>query len=873
MELQRITASLRSDRASGVVLLGEAGLGKSRLATECLDLAEQIGFRAKRAVASRAAANIPLGALAPFLPVAPTGEAVQGELLRWASATIVGEDVTPLLLAIDDAHLLDDASATVVQQLAHEHLVFVVLTVRSGEPCPDAISSLWKDGIIDRLDTEPLSIADTEELLHAVLGQAIDGSTLRLLWNASRGNPLYLHETVLGAVDHRILVQTDDVWRLEGPISENPRLTELVEARLAGLASTERMLLEVLAIGEPLGPKLITDVTQADGITVTNDTLSDLEARGLLTIALDGQRQVVRLAHPLHGEVLRRRMSTLRDIELNRRLADAVEEVGAHRREDVLRVAVWRLDGGGTVQPELMVDAARRAHFALDHPLAERLARASRDAGGGIEAGLILAEALMSQGKMVDCDRVLASVQREAVTGAELALTATSRSSAVLWGLGRAEEAIDILVQAEPNVEPGPWRNEMIGARAIVEMMTGHPIAALDLAEPLLAVDEGRGFVQASIAAGTSLLVCGRFDEAFATIEEGLRRHYALGEQQMLARPFIQESNLAMAKCDFGALAEGAAIAEEGYDAAVARGEKSAQAWFALILGRVYLNTGQLVRADRLFAEGAAAYGDLSHNGPRRWCLAGRVLANVWLGKTKSIRPVAQHLRDSSTTMLLMESDVLRALAWFEWGNNQPERARDLLREAVAVARSQQCSSLELVVLHDLARLGNAADVQSEVAALGSIVEGPLAVARVAHTDALTRRDPEALEAAASVFESAGALIFAAEAAASAAAAHVSKQSRRRSAIAERTATRLLESCDRARTPALAALNGGTDLTDRQLEIARLAATGLASKSIAARLGLSARTVDNHLQKVYQRLGVTSRDDLADALSDDPRHL
>ncbi len=62
------------------------------------------------------------------------------------------------------------------------------------------------------------------------------------------------------------------------------------EARLAGLASPVRMLVEVLAIGERLGPTLITAVTQDDGLTVADDTRFDLEGRGLLTIAVDSER-------------------------------------------------------------------------------------------------------------------------------------------------------------------------------------------------------------------------------------------------------------------------------------------------------------------------------------------------------------------------------------------------------------------------------------------------------------------------------------------------------------------------------------------------------------------------------------------------------
>jgi DNA-binding CsgD family transcriptional regulator len=55
-------------------------------------------------------------------------------------------------------------------------------------------------------------------------------------------------------------------------------------------------------------------------------------------------------------------------------------------------------------------------------------------------------------------------------------------------------------------------------------------------------------------------------------------------------------------------------------------------------------------------------------------------------------------------------------------------------------------------------------------------------------------------------------------------------------------------------------------LTAREREVALLAANGLTSKDIAARLYLSKRTVDTHLDRIYRKLGVTGRDELDAAL-------
>jgi DNA-binding NarL/FixJ family response regulator len=73
--------------------------------------------------------------------------------------------------------------------------------------------------------------------------------------------------------------------------------------------------------------------------------------------------------------------------------------------------------------------------------------------------------------------------------------------------------------------------------------------------------------------------------------------------------------------------------------------------------------------------------------------------------------------------------------------------------------------------------------------------------------------------------------------------------------------------CEGARTPALATTaRARAALTARELEIARLAAAGLASREIAERLYLSHRTVENRLYAVYEKLGVAGRSELASAL-------
>src|SRR5215472_14854688 len=67
-EIDRIVAKLRGPTPAAFVLAGAAGVGKTRLASEAAKSAARLGFSTAQAVASRAAASIPFGPFAPFLP-------------------------------------------------------------------------------------------------------------------------------------------------------------------------------------------------------------------------------------------------------------------------------------------------------------------------------------------------------------------------------------------------------------------------------------------------------------------------------------------------------------------------------------------------------------------------------------------------------------------------------------------------------------------------------------------------------------------------------------------------------------------------------------------------------------------------------------
>jgi DNA-binding CsgD family transcriptional regulator len=195
-------------------------------------------------------------------------------------------------------------------------------------------------------------------------------------------------------------------------------------------------------------------------------------------------------------------------------------------------------------------------------------------------------------------------------------------------------------------------------------------------------------------------------------------------------------------------------------------------------------------------------------------------------------------------------------------------QARRLLDPAATAGEGNGHLVGAATAVHALARLGHAEKVTSRLAALAERIEGDLAPARLAHTRSLARGDPIGLENASVSFEAIGADLLAAEAAADAAGAWQQAGDPRRAAAATHRAGALGQRCEGAITPALQSIETRARLTPAERDAALLAAAGHSNKEIADQLCLSIRTIESRLQHVYEKLGLSGRDQLTGILFD-----
>ena len=277
-------------------------MGKTRLVAEALAVQRSLGAVTEMARATRAAASVPFGALAHLLGskddeggVLPADRL--SVLRHLTSAVAERAGGAPLVLAVDDAHLLDAGAAAVVHHLAATASAQVLLTVRTGEVAPDPVTALWKDGLCERLDLPELGRDQVSELLTRALGGPVEPSTLARLWRITLGNTLFLHELVTEALEHGHLTDRRGVWFWTGDRQPGPRLSEVVHDRLGRLDEPALRVVRLLALGEPLTLASLVELTGPD-------VVARLEAEAVVCVEDGPQGLEARLGHPLYGEIV-----------------------------------------------------------------------------------------------------------------------------------------------------------------------------------------------------------------------------------------------------------------------------------------------------------------------------------------------------------------------------------------------------------------------------------------------------------------------------------------------------------------------------------------------------------------------------------------
>jgi DNA-binding CsgD family transcriptional regulator/type II secretory pathway predicted ATPase ExeA len=852
-ERRQALAALKDDAEfHGVALVGDSGVGKSTLARALAGSLESGGATVRYVLGTQTGSTVPLGAFYRSVTV----EAPQEPAAMLAAAQRTLEREENLVVVVDDAQLLDPLSSTLVHQLAASGSARLIVTIRSGEPVPDAVTALLKERLLLNLRIEPFTREQTEALARAALGGVVDTRLINELHQRTAGSPLLLRGLLSAGRESGVLVRTDAGWQLRGALRADRQLSDLLEFRLQSYAPEELEAVEVLAAAEVLDWEILRGLCDADAV-------GRLERRGVIQLVADGPNTVARLFHPVLGETAMQRAGMLRTRQLTSAVAQQLQQQMQTQEKrsglpDVrtrIQLAQFMMRSDLTPDLDVIIRAAASAMTMSNFAYGEELARFALDRGGGLSAAIVLAEALGWQGRSAEVEAVLGAFDPE---GADALMTAHGcmRAANLFW-CGQIEQARLGLADVSDRLQSNAGLGLIKAMEVVFAFFSGDISIATETGLALCAGDvPALATAWAAAATCWALAITGRYGDVHRIADTGLRAA-DLGHFGPLRLVIGWGEVMALtAAGDFSA-------AEQVWKryAALPAGALTVDAVVNAMLGLVDLARGALPSACAAFQNSLSA---MSRGSPFSWLMLVAALSAQAEGARANNEAAAAALRRSEeaygpqTAVFLPELELARA--WVRASAGQTTAARTHAVRAAQIARQSGMYAVEMRALHTAVRFDDRS--QSErLTELATTLNTPLAEAIAEHARGLADHDGDLLDAAADRFAHLGAVAPAADAAAQAAREHA-RTGKRGKELESSTRAHRLARQGGIRTPAVAAAASPLPITAREREIANLVAAGLSNRQIADRLVVSVRTVEGHVYRIFAKLGIDDRDQL-----------
>jgi DNA-binding NarL/FixJ family response regulator len=879
-------------------LEGEAGIGKSRLWKEGVAYARVSGMRVlsthpgggevKLAFAGLADLldDIGLDGLPPpqrkalgvaLLVEEPEGAAPDDRAVAAAFRSCLRRLAAggPLLIAVDDIQWLDPASTRILafafRRLAGEP-VRLLATVRlaSNEREPAEIADALGRDHVDHLPVGPLTVAAIYALVRTRLGVELSRPALLRVHEASRGNPFFALELA------RALQRQGSEPVTGQPLPVPANLTELVRRRLATLP---RPAYETLRLAAPLARPTVAVVERAVGS-------SDRAARDLDAAAQAGVIELlgdsIRFTHPLLASIHFSSASPEQRRAIHRLLAGVVVDP----EEQARHLALWA-DGPDEAVAARLTDVAERAR-----------------ARGALAAAAELAEQALFLTPAESIDdrhrRLLVAAELRYAAGdttraralLEEALQETSQRlerAELLWGLGEitfegqdTRVGLDFYHRALDEVEgddllrgrilasmvfPAFKHEGSLAARsyardavAIAERLGDRPTLAYSLArlaslefrqafdtdvfERAVALEEELGGLDLDYGPtaeyASALIDAGEHEAARGLLERLCARGRSCGDAAV-HQPLV---NLAGLEFQAGNWERAEELAREAYDVAIQTGREAAEPKGMFTLAMIEAAQGKCDAA-RARAEQALVLTDgrgWSSGGPRGALGFLDLSLENYEAAYESLLPAIERYRSLGVPVIFQTFDAAEALA----GLGQVPEGLALLERCDEVPAFMRIPEVMTAAARARGLLAAAAgDLVAAEAALEEAVEAvagrdsPLELGRsllaLGCVQRRLRKKQTArlsLNQALEIFEELGARVWA-------------ERSRRELArIGGRSAPR-------------------GELSGTETEIVKLVVAGYSNKQVAQALNLSSKTVEWNLSKIYNKLGVHSRNELA----------
>ncbi len=807
----------------------------------------------------------------------PVGAVLHG--LYWLAAGLAERG--PLALVVDDAHLLDPASARFLLYLARriDSLpVLLVIALRPGDPVRLAELSELAARV---LPLAPLSMQASATVVRRALGPRADDALCQSCHDATHGNPFYLRElaVALKAEGERPSVELAQRVRSLGisAISTNvllrlarlgPDCERLAQAvailgpgaglrHAAALASLDReragSAADAMRTGDVLSPGLtlsfvhsIVDETvasqmpaarrahlhrEAARVLAADGAPGDRVAAHLLSAEPYGETWVVEALRAAARDALARGAPEAASSYLRRALT---EPPGRDDRLAVL-LDLGRAEAMLPVPQdfsalrdalELATDPSQRAEIALELALA--LYGVLRNS----EARLVLDDALTRER---DLDPELVERLEQAVIGG---------------GMDDPEAVPAVLARAERQFERarrGEVRDaRMLAALASVATFTARSASeASELAEQALA-DERllfRWLDDGYVTASWVLCLVGRLAEAADAADRGLAEAQRRGSAPM----FLQ---LALVRTDIAFRAGDLDTAEELSERALELGrELGAELYGTMFLALVLIERGRIDQAAAMVD--SVVLPDAGMNAAALLAIRGlvRIAADEPLSGLADLLDADGAVRSAGQSLSVGTTWVPSATA-----------------ALIALGRREDAVEIASRELAEMAAFGAPHLYGIALSVCGGLDSGPAGLTRLREAVAILERSQARLDHARALLNLGVGL-----------SARGERERARRQfsealdiasrcgaiTLAEQATSELIASGARPRRPLL---TGPGSLTPAELRAARMAADGLSNREIAQALFVSAKTIETQLSAAYAKLSIASRRELRGAL-------
>jgi DNA-binding SARP family transcriptional activator len=419
-------------RPQCILLVGEAGIGKTRLAeelsqeaqkrgwavawsrvyaqessvpyrqwTEALRNAMAHGLWQRQEISKQRVVYQPLSTLLPELQdlfpevIYPTPQSPEQEQLRlWEAALkllITISERTPLLLVLDDFHWADASSSELFAYLVrrlHGHSIVIVGTYRDNElaasnPLRPLLTDLQREQVILSIPIQPLS----DEQIASLVAH-LPGTMVQFIQHKAAGNPFFAEElarTVDSASGSQVgsINEPGSNGMAETEMALPDTISAVLELRMSRLSNPcQRLLSNAAVLGGSFTFHVIEQMETGGNAEADDDGMLDLleEAiqAGVITEEGTGTRISYHFWHPLLVSHLYDQLSAARRARLHRRAADVLKRVYEGREEEGAAVITNHLVAGGG-EPLQIVHFAElaggRAYNLSAYPEAEEFYR------------------------------------------------------------------------------------------------------------------------------------------------------------------------------------------------------------------------------------------------------------------------------------------------------------------------------------------------------------------------------------------------------------------------------------------------------------------------------------------------------------------